>query len=50
MIKMTYIDDGSGGGTMQTVDRLVGEETTDPEGNLIYSGTVAQILLWVAFP
>ena len=43
MIKMTYVDDGSGGGTKETVDRLIGEETTDAKGNLIYSGTVAQI-------
>ena len=43
MIKMTYVDDGSGGGTKETVDRLIGEETTDAKGNLIYSGTVNQI-------
>ena len=43
MIKMTYVDDGSGGGTTQTVDRLIGEESTDPQGNLTYTGTVAQI-------
>ena len=30
MIKMTYVDDGSGGGTKQTVDRLVGEKLLIP--------------------
>ena len=43
LIKMTYVDDGSGGGTMDTVDRLIGEEASDDKGNLSYSGTVAQI-------
>ena len=43
MIKKTYVDDGSGGGTSDTVDRLIGEETADKEGNLTYSGTVTQI-------
>ena len=43
MIKMTYVDDGAGGGSKETFDRLIGEETSDKEGNLSYSGTVAQI-------
>ena len=43
MIKLTYVDDGSGGGTTETVDRLIGEESTDPQGNLTYTGSVAQI-------
>ena len=38
---MTYVDDGSGGGSIETVDRLI--DSTDPEGNPIYSGTVTQI-------
>ena len=29
MMKMTYMDDGSGGGTMDTIDRLIGEETSN---------------------
>ena len=37
------VDDGAGKGTKETVDRLIGEETSDDEGNLSYSGTVAQI-------
>ena len=40
---MTYVDGGSGGGTTQTFDRLIGEESTDPQENLTYTGTVAQI-------
>ena len=28
---------------MDTVDRLIGEETSDEQSNLTYSGTVAQI-------
>ena len=43
MIKLTYVDDGAGGGSKETVDRLVGEETTDAEGKLHYIGTIAQI-------
>ena len=44
MIKKTYVDDGSGGGTKNTVDRLIGKEIADKDGNLRYKGTVAQIL------
>ena len=43
MIKKTYVDDGSGGGAKETVDRLIGEEVADMDGNLSYTGTVSQI-------
>ena len=42
MIKRGYVDDGSGGGTKETVDRLMGNET-EQDGSLQYDGTVAQI-------
>ena len=43
MIKQGYVDDGLGGGSQATVDRLVGEETWE-DGKPKYSGTVQQIL------
>ena len=43
MIKKTYVDDGSGGGSKDTVNRLIGEEVSDGKGNLNFMGTVAQI-------
>ena len=43
MIKKTYVDDGSGGGAKETIDRLIGNEIADKDGNLNYTGTVSQI-------
>ena len=43
MMRKTYVDDGSGGGTKETVDRLIWNEIADKDGNLSYTGTVSQI-------
>ena len=43
MIKKTYVEDGSGGGTKASVDRLIGERVANKVGNLTYTGTVSQI-------
>ena len=43
MIKKTYVDDGSGAGSKDAVNRLLGEEVVDSESNIIYTGTIAQL-------
>ena len=48
MITQGYVDDGSGGGSQQDVDRLVGEEHWE-DGKPTYTGTVAQILALGSF-
>ena len=37
------MDDGSRGGAQETVERLIGNEIADKDGNLSYTGTVSQI-------
>lgn len=44
MLKKTYIDNGSGGGTQATVNRLIGNEVANIRGNPSYIETVSQIL------
>ena len=43
MKRGTYVDDSVGGGSAETVDRLIGE-VRGVNGQLFYTGTVAQIL------
>ena len=49
MIKIRYVDDGSGGGYQDTVDRLVGMEVTNNNGNRTYTGTISQIFTLAGF-
>ena len=48
MIKCSYVDDGSGGGNDNMVDKLMGEGL-DENGTTVYTGTVAQILAYCGF-
>ena len=47
MIKRDYVDDGFGGGTEATVDRLMGETIID--GEVVCTGTVPQIMICGGF-
>ena len=45
MLKQGYVDDGIGGGSIATVNRLIGDKSYDEDtGRATYSGTVAQIM------
>lgn len=44
MIKKMYVDKGSGGGSKDSVDQLMGNEVTDNKGNLSYTETIPKFL------
>ena len=50
MLKKGYVDDRIGGGSIDTVNRLIGDETYHKEtGRATYTGTVSQIMYLSGF-